>query len=118
LVENPIYDFTRKIPEQLGLSAVIFGLILCFFGSQLLMHFFKSALTIGVLIATNLYAYNLYISVDASVPVIIFSIIAVSGLSFALSQFMIEFTKKWAILLISTWLGIILVLTIFKLLKI
>ena len=82
------------------------------------MHCFKSALTFGVLIATNIYAYNMYVPMDASISIMLLSVVAVSAFSIALSQFMIEFTKKWAMLLISTWLGIILVLTIFKLLKI
>ena len=60
----------------------------------------------------------MYVPMDASISIMLLSVVAVSAFSIALSQFMIEFTKKWAMLLISTWLGIILVLTIFKLLKI
>lgn len=118
LLTNPVYDFTKKIPEQIGVSCVVFGLILCFYGSRLLIFIFVAAATVGILIGMNLYVYNMYVPVNATMPIIVLMVIGISCISVALSQFILGFTKKWAIMLVSAWLGMIFALSILKLVKV
>ena len=96
----------------MGISAIVFGLILCFFGAKLLIGIFVFVATIGILVVTNVYTYNLVIPYDASVPIIGVVVASISFVSILLSKFILDFTKKWAIVLVSAWLGIVFVLTV------
>ena len=102
----------------MGISSVVFGIILCFFGAKLLIFVFVTLATLGILIGSNMFAYNLIVPVDAPVPVIAVVACSITFVSVLLSRFILEFTRKWAILLVSAWLGIVLALTIMTLIKI
>lgn len=78
-----------QIPKQLGVLSIVLGIILCFFGSKILMYLFVIAATLGILLATNIYVYNIYLPVDCSMGLTIFVIVVVSLLSLALSQFLL-----------------------------
>ena len=92
LITNPVYEYTTRIPKQLGILSIVFGVVLCFFGSKLLMYFFVLGATLGLLVVTNLYVYNIYLPVDSSVALSSFVLILVSVLSLALSHFLLEFS--------------------------
>jgi len=74
--------------------------------------------TVGILVVTNIYAYNLLVPVDATVPIIGLVVASISFVSILLSRFILEFTHRWAIVLVSAWLGIIFVMTILTTVKI
>lgn len=119
----PIYknhweDLTKDIQDYAGLWSVLFGVLLCSFGGTLLIYFFMAAMSVTLLITMNMLAYNLLLTSETHIILVFLMVAAVTSVSVALSRFIYEFTKKWATLLIAMWAGIILVLSILKLLKV
>lgn len=77
-----------------------------------------ATVTVGLLIILNLYVYNIYLAIEAPSIMIAMMVFFVSAISLGLSKFIYNFTNKWALILISAWVGIIFTSGILTLLKV
>ena len=105
---------TKDYQQHFGTVSIVLGLLLCTYGASIVTYIFMAVVSVGLLITMNLYAYNILLSVEASIPKIVLMAIFVSVVSVFLSRFVVNFARKWAVLLVSTWLGLIAVMTVFN----
>lgn len=109
---------TQNVQEYFGGVSIIIGLFLCSIGASFLIYFFMAFVFVGLLVIMNLYSYNIFTNAETPVVQVAVLVLAVSVVSMFLSRFLVGFAKKWALLLISAWVGIVIVLSALKVLKI
>jgi len=115
---NHFEDAFAGWEEYFGTLSIIFGLLLCLYGAHMLIYFFMAAMSVTLLTTMNMLAYNLLMSSDSNRVLVFLLMVTVTIVCIALSRFIYEFTRKWAVILIAMWSGIIFVLGILKLLKV